>query len=77
MRKSINSVLVVIITVLTIFAMRTFNRENISETSIMEYGIEGEVSKPEDAGYIFDDFNKGINIPINDKEQKKTPTDGE
>jgi hypothetical protein len=72
MRKTIQSGLVVILTVISVFAMITY-RSNVDpeETVFIEDQQEEETIKPEGTGFMFDDFDKGINIPVEvDKESR-------
>lgn len=64
MRKYILSMLVVVITFLTVVAMITFKTDFTSETSNITYDETLQNGKPDGTGYIFEDFNKGINIPV-------------
>jgi hypothetical protein len=65
MKKLIYSALIVTLTFITILAMNTYNREQAKQTTNNTVEIEEQVEiAPGEAGYIFDDFGKGINIPI-------------
>ncbi|GIW49119.1 MAG: hypothetical protein KatS3mg079_595 [Caloramator sp.] len=75
--KRIYSYLVIIITIITLYTMFTI-KPNEVETLVNET-IEEKVYdvQDENTGYIFDDFNRGINIKLEenktkDKEEKKT-----
>lgn len=64
MRRIVLSGLVVIITLITVIAMTTFNNTYVPETLNTEYEQVVNYNLSEDTGYIFDDFGKEINIPI-------------
>lgn len=70
MRRFIESVLVLVITVITVFAMATIKPEDSMFTSGTLEEETVEDGKPEGTGYIFDDFGKGINIPVENIEKK-------
>lgn len=67
--KRVYSYLVIIITIITLYTMFTIKPTEV-ETSINDT-IEEQVNavQDENTGYIFDDFNRGINIKL---EEKKT-----
>ena len=64
MKKLILSTLIITITLITINAMWTFKSKLIVETSNNIDYVEEVYDEPNDAGYIFDDFGKQINIPL-------------
>lgn len=65
MKKTIFSILVVIITLITVIAMNTFKNNYAPQTyNIIDNEVQ-QKNMSEGTGYIFDDFGKGINIPIN------------
>lgn len=78
MKKSLSSCLVIIITFITLLAMASF-KPRFNDDSFMETYTSGDdeneaLDRPEGTGYIFDDFDKGINIPLkNTTEEKKSP----
>ncbi|QCX33369.1 hypothetical protein FDN13_06415 [Caloramator sp. E03] len=64
MRRILLSGLVVIITLITVIAMTTFKNSYVPETLNNEYEQVVNYDLSEGPGYIFDDFGKEINIPI-------------
>lgn len=72
MRRTINLGLVIVLTVISVFAMITYKSNVDTEESVfIEEKQEEESIKPEGTGFMFDDFDKGINIPVDvDKESK-------
>lgn len=78
MKKSLSSCLVIIITFITVLAMASF-KPRLNEEYFMETYTSGDeedeaLDRPNGTGYIFDDFDKGINIPLkNTTEEKKSP----
>ncbi|MCX7950887.1 MAG: hypothetical protein N2594_02935 [Clostridiales bacterium] len=70
--KKINSYLVITLTVITIFVMCSLKINNVEVTSTIQNDESFEVITDDDTtGYIFDDFNKDINIKLEDKQDKK------
>lgn len=70
--KKINSYLVIIITVVTVFVMYSLKISNVEVTSTVQNDESLEVITDDDTtGYIFDDFNKDINIKLEDKQEEK------
>ena len=65
MKKVIYSTLVVILTFITVIVMASFQKELYKETNTVPYEIQDSNEKPEGTGYIFNDFNNDINIPVN------------
>ncbi|TDT62404.1 hypothetical protein [Fonticella tunisiensis] len=66
MKRTLNIWLVVIITFITLVAIFTFRSDNPSyETLSIDDESQKEYEKPEGTGYIFDDFNRNLNIPMN------------
>ncbi|MCX7883867.1 MAG: hypothetical protein N2448_02420 [Caloramator sp.] len=64
MKKTILSALIVIITLITVVAMNTFKKDYTPQTYNI---IDDEVQQnnmSDGTGYIFDDFGKGINLPL-------------
>lgn len=72
MKRYIDSALVVIITIVTLFVMSTIEPPATRQTSgqVQEETYNDEM--PEGTGYIFDDFEKGININMNEEENTST-----
>jgi hypothetical protein len=72
MKRTIRLGLVIVLTIISVFAMITY-RGNVDpeEPVFVEKQQEEESIKPEGTGFMFDDFDKGINIPVEgDKESK-------
>lgn len=67
MRRFLLCALVIIITFITVLSMFTFKNNNISQTYIEDEEVinNNTLNYYEGTGYIFDDYGKGINIPIN------------
>jgi hypothetical protein len=64
MKRLIYSILVVTITFITVVAMSTYNSNYMVETSNTILDVQEQYRGYEDAGYIFDDYGRQINIPI-------------
>lgn len=74
MKRFISSALVLVITVITIFVMGTIRPEDsIAASGTLEETVED--GKPEGTGYIFDDFGKGLNIPVDNDNNKTSSLD--
>lgn len=65
MKKIIYSTLIVILTFITLVVMVTFQNDLYKVTEAVPYEIQDSNEKPEGTGYIFNDLNNGINIPVN------------
>lgn len=65
MKKVIYSTLVVILTFITVTVMVSFQNDLYKETEAVPYEIQDNNEKPAGTGYIFNDANNDINIPIN------------
>lgn len=65
MKKVIYSTLVVILTFITVTVMVSFQNDLYKETEAVPYEIQDSNEKPAGTGYIFNDANNDINIPIN------------
>jgi hypothetical protein len=65
MKKIIYSTLVVILTFITLVVMVTFQNDLYKVTEAVPYEIQDSNEKPKGTGYIFNDLNNGINIPVN------------
>lgn len=63
--------LVVILTIMSVFAMITVNRTNIQEESVFVEDGEDDYGKPDGTGYMFEDYGKGINIPFEEEKVKE------
>lgn len=73
MKKIIQSGLVVVITIISVYTMLTANKSDIYEEPVffkdMDINYEG---KPDGTGYLFDDFGRNINIPFEEQEEETT-----
>lgn len=70
--KKINSYLVIILTLVTVFVMYSLRIENVEVTSTVQNDESIDVISDDDnTGYIFEDYNKGININLEDKKEEK------
>lgn len=72
MKRTVQLGLIIILTVISVFAMITYKiNVDPEEPVFIEEQQEAESIKPEGTGFMFDDFDKGINIPDDaDKESK-------
>lgn len=62
MKKFILSVMVTIITFITVFAIFSFKTQYIIYNTQSATSMDKDEDTAEGAGYIFDDFDKNINI---------------
>ncbi|MDF2674137.1 MAG: hypothetical protein K0R09_2405 [Clostridiales bacterium] len=62
--------LVVMLTIISVFAMTTVRGSDIQEEPVFIEDEEEDYGKPEGTGYMFDDYDKGINIPFEKEEEK-------
>lgn len=72
MKRLIESGLVITLTVITVFAMITVKAPVIQEEPVFmkeAEDIEDEYGKPEGTGYLFEDYDKEINIPFEGQEE--------
>ncbi|CDF57336.1 hypothetical protein [Thermobrachium celere] len=70
--KRIYSYLVIVITGITLFVMFSLRSNEIQVTGKDVIEDEVKILQDEDTGYIFEDFNKGINIKLEEnKEENK------
>lgn len=78
MKKLIQLGLVITLTIISVFAMTTIKDSDIQKEPVFLKDMEEEYGKPEGTGYLFDDFDKKINIPfeeedkINSNEEKES-----
>ncbi|WDC84885.1 hypothetical protein PL321_04625 [Caloramator sp. mosi_1] len=68
--KKIYSYLVIVITIITLYTMFTIKPNEIETTVNDIIEQEFNANQDENTGYIFDDFNKGINIQLEEKKIK-------
>lgn len=70
-KKFIDSALICVLTLITVIAMMTFKieKQNLPVNEVLdEIDATTNVDKPEGTGYIFDDFGKEINLPLDIKD---------
>lgn len=74
MKRMMKLGLVVILTVISVFTMVTVRGSDIQEESVFIEDREEDNGKPEGTGYMFDDYDKGINIPFDrEKDEEIEP----
>lgn len=73
MKKTIELGLVIIITIISVYTMVTLKRSKIQEEPVFLEDMEEDYGKPEGTGYLFDDFDKAINIPFEEKKEITKP----
>lgn len=69
MKRTIELGLVIILTIISVYAMVTVKGSKIPEEPAFMEDKPEESVKPDGTGYLFDDFDKGINIQIEEKEE--------
>jgi hypothetical protein len=69
--------LVITITIISVFAMVTVKGYGIQEESVFIEDVEEDNGKPEGTGYMFDDFDKAINIPFEKEKDAEPKKDNE
>lgn len=66
--RNINSFLIIVITVVTLFVMLSLKPR---EMPVLNIGEDKEIQTIiDDTGYIFDDFNMGVNLEIPKEQQR-------
>ena len=65
--------LVVMLTIISVFAMITVKGSDIVYEPVFIEDEEDEYGKPEGTGYMFEDHDKGINIPFEKEEEEVEP----
>lgn len=70
MKKVIQLGLVITLTIISVFAMITVKGSDIQRQPVFLEDMEEKYGKPDGTGYLFDDFDKKINIPFEEKEDK-------
>lgn len=73
MKRTIELGLVITMTIISVYAMVTVKGSKIPEEPAFFEDMPEDSVKPEGTGYLFDDFDKGINIPIEEKEETTKP----
>lgn len=77
MKRKMKIELVVILTIISVFAMATIRGSDGQEESVFIEEVEEDYGKPEGTGYMFDDYNKGINIPFEKEKDVEPKKDNE
>lgn len=75
MKRFIKGALIIVISIITVLAMATIRPEDSMFTSGTLEQETVEDGKPEGTGYIFDDFGKEINIPVDNVDKKTSSVD--
>lgn len=70
MKKVIRLGLVITLTIVSVFAMVTVKGFDDQKEPVFLEDMERDSGKPEGTGYLFEDFDKKINIPFENKEEK-------
>ena len=72
MKKIVELGLVIVLTIISVFTMVTVRGSYIQDESVFIEDVGEDNGKPEGTGYMFDDYDKGINIPF-EKEKNEEP----
>lgn len=70
MKKMIYSALVVVLTFITVMAMLSFKADYSFESINITEDKPSSNDKPDGTGLIFEDYDKNINIPVNNQNSK-------
>lgn len=69
MRRIVESGLVITLTIISVFAMVTVKGVYIQDEPVFLEEDKDDYGKPEGTGYLFEDFDKEINIPFEGQEE--------
>lgn len=73
MKRLFSAGLVVVLTIISVFVMTRVRGSEIQEEPVFIEKEEEDYGKPEGTGYMFDDYDKGINIEFEKEEEKAEP----
>lgn len=73
MKRILESGLVIVLTIMSVTAMITVKGDSLQEEPVFFEEDNNNSGKPEGTGYLFEDFDKEINIPFEEKKEEVKP----
>lgn len=73
MKRILESGLVIVLTIISVTAMITVKGDSLQEEPVFFEEDNNNSGKPEGTGYLFEDFDKDINIPFEEKKEEVKP----